>query len=144
MLSDHELLQPATAEDFGYYLRMYALRSHDPGRAAVLALSNDVLSTARCFMTSDRLSGVAVQNDGTGIGMYSFVRGRAKNIVEYAISQGAWRLECYDFPALVSLYECVGGVVVSRTPFDPSKAEPRFLKANLGTPDFIVVELASH
>lgn len=92
-------------------------------------------------MTSDRLSGVAIQPDGTGVGMYSFVHGRARSIIGQAIKEGAWRLECYDLPQLTRLYECLGGVIVSRTAFDARKAEQRFLQANLGTPDFIVVEL---
>lgn len=59
----------------------------------------------KCFLSGDLKSGYAL-NNGELISVFSLVKGRGISIVKHAITQGGYKLDCFDGYLVKLYYKC--------------------------------------
>lgn len=72
------------------------------------------------FMTEDKLSGMSLYIRSSGQidlrNLHSLIHGRGDMLMEYAVSQGANSLDCFESDHLINLYTRHGFKIVRKEP----------------------------
>lgn len=59
----------------------------------------------QAFLTKGGMAGFIVMQDGELTGLYSVIKGQGDDLVQIAVQNGARKLDCFEWPKLVALYE---------------------------------------
>lgn len=91
----------------------YAQFVSDQIRQSTTASADILDDQTAYYLSPDSKSGFGVGVDGTLIGLFSLVKGRGRDLMAFAHSVGAWRLDCFD-GFLPGFYKSLGWVETRR------------------------------
>jgi len=87
-------------------------------------------SEMQCFLSTDINSGYCIKNDGDIVSVFSLVKGRGKQIMLDAVTNGGYKLDCFD-GYLTKFYSSIGFIEYkSEKNWDKNGPDVKFMRLN--------------